>query len=33
MSKSHSYRLMQGNEAAAEGAMAAGVRFFAGYCW
>ncbi len=31
MRKSASYRLMQGNEAAAEGALAAGVRFFAGY--
>ncbi|MBN2332483.1 MAG: 2-oxoacid:acceptor oxidoreductase subunit alpha [Deltaproteobacteria bacterium] len=30
-SKSHAYRLMQGNEAVAEGALAAGVRFFAGY--
>lgn len=31
MSKNHPYRLMQGNEAAAEGALAAGVRFFGGY--
>ncbi|MCK4377982.1 MAG: 2-oxoacid:acceptor oxidoreductase subunit alpha, partial [Deltaproteobacteria bacterium] len=31
MSKTHPYRLMQGNEAAVEGALAAGVRFFAGY--
>ncbi|MBW1645601.1 MAG: 2-oxoacid:acceptor oxidoreductase subunit alpha [Deltaproteobacteria bacterium] len=31
MKKSTQYRLLQGNEAAAEGALAAGVRFFAGY--
>jgi len=31
MNKKSSYRLIQGNEAAAEGAMAAGVSFFAGY--
>jgi len=31
MRKKPSYQLMQGNEAAAEGALAAGVNFFAGY--
>ncbi|MCD6430432.1 MAG: 2-oxoacid:acceptor oxidoreductase subunit alpha [Deltaproteobacteria bacterium] len=31
MSKKTSYQLMQGNEAVAEGALAAGVSFFAGY--
>ncbi|MCD6268847.1 MAG: 2-oxoacid:acceptor oxidoreductase subunit alpha [Deltaproteobacteria bacterium] len=31
MNKKSSYRLIQGNEAAAEGALAAGVSFFAGY--
>jgi len=31
MSKKSSYQLMQGNEAVAEGALAAGVNFFAGY--
>ena len=31
MSKKTSYRLIQGNEAVAEGALAAGVSFFAGY--
>ena len=31
MSRKSSYQLMQGNEAVAEGALAAGVNFFAGY--